>query len=636
MLKKLILIVILFTSNITFSGPGLTPEQKSKIANMKSKIVIRGDAVIGINLNNTNIGYKFPRPVSTAPFKENLSPGWITSISRLQINTTDDLSMYDLMSNGTPNNIAQNPYNPNNIHTCYMWDNLTDPPSSSPNRRVKYWKSTNKGVSWSFVANVPDVRAGYGVVDIYGSSATNSFEIIADHSVAGGGSQRAQAFLDIFEGLGSFTRLDPGDRSYNEIIWPRIVTTSNSTLANKFIMIGAVNSSSFDSSFYNVCTSVSSPGTWLGWQPFNGTTAETYKIARGSDGRIGLVFIANNLPGSPTLGDIYFTESTNNGSTFGTPYKIFDANFTTDSLAALRGIDIVYLGNSPKVVFETIKQTQEGGFFPGAPNNIRFWSPILPGSDPNRSIIIADTSKVGYHPSFAGGASSDVLAPLCRCGIGISGSAIFVTFMAVLGPNSSESYVGGSYDTCSFNSIWLTGSVNGGLTWAIPGMISPFDTTITMKDWTFPGISKWNDTSASAYYANITVLMDSIPGSYFSHESNGYAVSKLMFIRVSTSRILTSVNNNSNEIPGNFELFQNYPNPFNPTTNIRYSIPRNGYVRLIVYDALGREVETLANEKQSAGTYESKWDASKFPSGIYFYRLITDGFSETKKMLMIK
>jgi hypothetical protein len=57
---------------------------------------------------------------------------------------------------------------------------------------------------------------------------------------------------------------------------------------------------------------------------------------------------------------------------------------------------------------------------------------------------------------------------------------------------------------------------------------------------------------------------------------------------------------------------------------------------LIVYDALGREVETLANEKQSAGTYESKWDASKFPSGIYFYRLSTDGFSETKKMLMIK
>ncbi len=92
----------------------------------------------------------------------------------------------------------------------------------------------------------------------------------------------------------------------------------------------------------------------------------------------------------------------------------------------------------------------------------------------------------------------------------------------------------------------------------------------------------------------------------------------------------------STEIPGNFSLSQNYPNPFNPSTNIRYDLPKNGFVKLVVRDMLGREVETLVNENQTAGTYEANWNASQFPSGVYFYKLTTDNFTETKKMLIIK
>jgi hypothetical protein len=96
------------------------------------------------------------------------------------------------------------------------------------------------------------------------------------------------------------------------------------------------------------------------------------------------------------------------------------------------------------------------------------------------------------------------------------------------------------------------------------------------------------------------------------------------------------IENISSELPDEFILFQNYPNPFNPSTNIRYDLPKNGFVKLIVFDALGREVETLVDEKQNAGTYETTFDASKFPSGVYFYRLTTDGYSKTKKMILIK
>jgi YVTN family beta-propeller protein len=88
--------------------------------------------------------------------------------------------------------------------------------------------------------------------------------------------------------------------------------------------------------------------------------------------------------------------------------------------------------------------------------------------------------------------------------------------------------------------------------------------------------------------------------------------------------------------PKAFSLEQNYPNPFNPTTNVGYVIPLTSAVTLRVYDVLGREVATLVNTTQSAGRYEVAFEASKFASGVYFYRLQAGNFSEMKKMLLVK
>jgi hypothetical protein len=92
----------------------------------------------------------------------------------------------------------------------------------------------------------------------------------------------------------------------------------------------------------------------------------------------------------------------------------------------------------------------------------------------------------------------------------------------------------------------------------------------------------------------------------------------------------------STEIPNSFSLSQNYPNPFNPTTIINFQLPMSNNVKLIIYDVMGREVATLVNEKLSSGTYEVEWDGSNYPSGVYFYNIQTESFSETKKMLMVK
>jgi hypothetical protein len=97
-----------------------------------------------------------------------------------------------------------------------------------------------------------------------------------------------------------------------------------------------------------------------------------------------------------------------------------------------------------------------------------------------------------------------------------------------------------------------------------------------------------------------------------------------------------SIKRIDSKIPGEYRLYNNYPNPFNPSSNIRYDLPKNGFVNLVVFDALGREVETLINEKQNAGTYEATFIASQYPSGVYFYRLTIDNFSGTKKMMLVK
>lgn len=89
-------------------------------------------------------------------------------------------------------------------------------------------------------------------------------------------------------------------------------------------------------------------------------------------------------------------------------------------------------------------------------------------------------------------------------------------------------------------------------------------------------------------------------------------------------------------IPKTFELNQNYPNPFNPDTKIKFGLPKESAVKLTVYDVSGRQVELLIDQNFNAGTYEITWIASSYSSGVYFYKLETEGFSETKKMILTK
>ncbi|MDD5362592.1 MAG: T9SS type A sorting domain-containing protein [Ignavibacteria bacterium] len=905
MFKKLFLLVC-----ITLFGINLIYAQKtkSKIPRVPYKIVMNGDALVGTRVDGKPNSFGLPSLIDfVRKFKseDKAYPQYpVTFVN------TGCTTLYDICSNGSAVEIWQDPAEPDNIHAVFMTAPLNDG-LSFPNRRSKYYFSSDRGTSWTYLADIPTgTRSGYPTI----SGLSDGTALVANHSLDGGGVLRCQAYKDAFPGVGSFIRLDaPGNNGYE---WPRVMPTSSLSLTNKFVMIGSLKDQ--DTTRYNVCTNFySTPSTWLGWNTIPAEQSEAYAIGRGSDGRIGIAYI-NDYNNAPNYyGDVWFIESTNNGTSFSTPLRIFDANFDTggDSLGAFKGISISYKGNVPAVVFETVLQTPNAGYFPFAPSNIRFWSPSLPGSDPNRSIIIVDTSNVPFHP-FVG--VNDLMAPICRPSLGISsdGRVLFMAFCAASGN------IGGSVDSTTFMDIWFSYSLNGGSTWSMPSKINPAS---PIKDWRYVSVSPVNDIGSN-YYCNMVALKGSIPGSYINGSDNGQSMEEFWSIRVSEyfepqvpnppvlisptnaatgvsltpifdwsdvsgatyynfqmasdnnfTNIILNINNlstsgyqaasalspnttyywramagmpgitsgwsnqwsfttlggpaaptllspangsniltttptldwndvsgavsyevqiatdvnfvnlivnigtvnsqyitpsgtlagnmtyywraraenstgtgpwssvwnfrvaalptaptlvsppnyssnqpptilldwdslasastyrlqiasdslfistvfdtsgvtrsyvrmrsgillpngkyywrvnatniagtgpwsvmwnfrvnpsgiyqYSSETPNEFKLYNNYPNPFNPSTNIKFAIPKSASVKISVFDVSGKEIEALVNDKLQAGIYETRWNASKCSSGIYFYKIIAGDFSETKKMLLIK
>ncbi|MFZ4591599.1 MAG: T9SS type A sorting domain-containing protein, partial [Ignavibacteria bacterium] len=182
----------------------------------------------------------------------------------------------------------------------------------------------------------------------------------------------------------------------------------------------------------------------------------------------------------------------------------------------------------------------------------------------------------------------------------------FYPYVFTIVSNGTDLYVGGLY------------TVAGGLT--------------------VNGIAKWDGSSWSALGNGLTAPGNAY-GAYGICLFNGQIIATGIFNSPSNNiaawGTITGINNNQTT-PDKFELSQNYPNPFNPTTNIHYSVPKSGMVKLVVFDALGREIQTLVNESQQAGTYEASFSGSNYPSGVYFYKITAGDFIETKRMLLVK
>jgi hypothetical protein len=169
-----------------------------------------------------------------------------------------------------------------------------------------------------------------------------------------------------------------------------------------------------------------------------------------------------------------------------------------------------------------------------------------------------------------------------------------------------------------FNNIYITGS-------GFNGSILQFATFKYNSTGTQEWLMRYSDGGSK-------IAVDK----YLNLYTSGFVMGIMSQIITRKYSQVDAVKKISNNIPIDCKLYNNYPNPFNSSTKIKYQINEKGFVRLTIYDILGREVESLVNENQTKGTYEINWNAEKLTSGIYFCKLIMDNFTETKKIVLTK
>lgn len=301
--------------------------------------------------------------------------------------------------------------------------------------------------------------------------------------------------------------------------------------------------------------------------------------------------------------------------------------------------------------------TQSGGYING----------IMQRAAPNKLLIVGNPvgGRWSIWKSDDNGATWDSTGfylPQAGSETGFNNSLVLLsTFGAWFGTNNTHVYkrLDTSYFTeitlglASSTAVWfndgqngmtggtsLLNTTNGGTLWtplAAPG-------TGTILGITGAGTNWWYARGSSIYFSNNNGLTWSIdfnaPAGTYNHITTSRTGGHLWAVR-SNGGISISIGPNgiqpvSNEIPAKFSLSQNYPNPFNPGTKIKFEVPKSSFIRLTVYDADGKEAARLVNEQLPAGVYSVDWNAGNSASGVYFYKLEGNGFTDVKKMVMVK
>jgi hypothetical protein len=519
-------------------------------------------------------------------------------------------SLYDLQSNAVTQHLVQ--WYKDTIHAVFMQNNTSGLPVAQ--RRCLYLVSTNAGATWTNLGEVTG-ESGFPAVDVFSDGRA----IVGCHPNLGG--THVVLFKDLLPLIGSFTACDPGGGAGTTRVWPRFAVTPS----NKVVFAGAYNpTGGADTVTWLNSLTNEVNCTFSGWvvRP-QMDNAEQYSFARAANGSIGLAYITNDFQPA-NGGDVHYMTTTNEGITWSTPTVVYDATPNPDQfLGANRSVDLVYVGNTPKITFGVIWGTNTGTYYPGFNGRIMFWSPDVNSGNP---FVIVDSTKVPDNPIQSASAINDVYVNICRASIGKSrNEQLLYTAYSVARQETSP-----NADSTPYFDVYLSWSENGGATWN--GYKQVTNLSGPVRDCRYPCLAPVNDITGG-YYVNIEYQNDSIPGS----ATNGAAESpaRQHFMRIKLSNPI-GVKNIGSEIPYNFNLQQNFPNPFNPSTTIKFAIPKTAFVTLKVYDITGKEIAVLVNENLQVGYKEVVFNSNNLASGIYFYSIASGNYKDTKKMVLVK
>lgn len=184
-------------------------------------------------------------------------------------------------------------------------------------------------------------------------------------------------------------------------------------------------------------------------------------------------------------------------------------------------------------------------------------------------------------------------------------------------------------------------TTNGGVNWSFTQFQTIYNPLLQFTNERIGYISgsgkMFKTTNTGESWNEIRFCSSSTNGLSFVDSVSGYAVGyEGVIVKTTDGGASTFIKNTNESIAKSFSLYQNYPNPFNPSTRIKFTLPKNESVKIIIFDILGRKIETLLDENLTAGVHELNWNASGYAAGVYFYMLQTDSFIETKKMMLIK
>ncbi len=200
---------------------------------------------------------------------------------------------------------------------------------------------------------------------------------------------------------------------------------------------------------------------------------------------------------------------------------------------------------------------------------------------------------------------------------------VFITAATVAHATTHVVQFGGSFGF-AYSPNSLNVSVGDTIKWQGDFSMHPLSSTSVPT-----GASSFHQGSGSVFIYPITVA-----GTYLYQCDFHFS---LGMIGSFTASVVTVTENDQTSFrPDAFKLEQNFPNPFNPATTISFDLPVQTYVSLKIYNIIGQEVTTIVNEDMTAGSYSRIWNASSMSSGIYFYRLQTKSFTDTRKLILLK
>ena len=516
---------------------------------------------------------------------------------------------YDLQSLGSSHMIEMNPNNVQEMHACFMVS--TDPGPTYTNRNIRYFYTSNGGTTWDYIGPLTNTRGGFPVIDL-----TNDGRAVIMGQFTGIGNSGSYIFIDAGITIGNWAILDPGSIQGNPAVNPKIA-------------VNYLNKIFFTASGYkNKCSGITPPGAFLGYSVIDNLTQPVIsEISVSPSGKIGIAYITESVTDVPP-GSVKFIESTNDGITFSAPLNVWIANYQSDSLAALRGLDCAYIGDSINVVFEVCKRTPEGSYLPRSLSKIIFWSPFV-----NNGLPVTVDEAPGLNGSNT---INDVFTSVSRPVISYAfgnGQRTY-TLIAYSKARTDTNIIGNN-----FYDLYSSKSSNKGLTWITPTQLT--NNAGPLRDYRYLSVSAYNIYQAQKHIFNFIAQQDSIPGSSINGAPQSLAKMVYIKLQINDPEFPGVIPINS-EIPNEFSLRQNYPNPFNPVTQIEFGVPNASNVKIKIYDSIGSLISVVAENRFVPGNYKADFDASNLSSGVYYYIL---EYSEvktgkrnfiSKKMVLIK